>query len=130
MKELAEKGKKSLRHNSFTKADRILKRQQFLNLSKCGKKISNRYFIAIFRENSGPNCRLGITVSKKVGKAATRNRIKRFSREFFRLNRQNIKGFWDINLIAKRESSLLANAEAANVLANIFKKISEKHQGQ
>lgn len=119
-----------MRYQSFTKADRILKRSQFLELSKCGKKISNRYFIAIFRENSGPNCRLGITVSKKVGKAATRNRIKRFSREFFRLNRQNIRGFWDINLIAKRTSSSLANAEAGNVLANIFEKISEKHKRQ
>lgn len=113
-----------MRHNSFTKADRILKRSQFIKLSKCGKKINNRYFIAIYKENSVQNCRLGITVSKKVGKAATRNRIKRLSREFFRLNRQIIKGHWDINLIAKREASLLANLEANKVLNKLFNGIS------
>lgn len=113
-----------MRHNSFTKADRILKRSQFIELSKRGKKINNRYFIAIYKENSAQNCRLGITVSKKVGNAATRNRIKRLSREFFRLNRQIIEGHWDINLIAKKEASLLANLEADKVLATLFNGIS------
>lgn len=130
MKELAEKGIKELRHFSFTKADRILKRRQYLELSKSGLKIHNRYFTAIISENSGQKSRLGITVSKKVGKAATRNRIKRFSREFFRLNRRIIRGSWDINLIAKREAALLENAEAGRVLAQLFHGISKKHQRQ
>lgn len=123
MKDLNEKGK-YLYRNCFTKADRILKRGQFLELSKYGKKIHNKYFTVIFAENFCENCRFGITVSKKVGKAAKRNRIKRISREFFRLNRHSIKGDWDINLIVKKEVLLLEHATACNVLDKLFNEIS------
>lgn len=50
LKDLNEKGK-YLYRNCFTKADRILKRGQFLELSKYGKKIHNKYFTVIFAEN-------------------------------------------------------------------------------
>jgi ribonuclease P protein component len=46
--------------------------------------------------------RLGITVSKKVGSAAERNRIRRLVREFFRLNRSRLSTPQDIVIIAKR----------------------------
>jgi len=116
-----------LYRNYFTKADRILKRCQFLELSKCGKKINNEYFTVIFAKNYHKNCRFGITVSKKVGKAAKRNRIKRFSREFFRLNRHSIKGNWDINIIVKKEVLLLEHAEVRTTLDKLFNEISNNY---
>jgi ribonuclease P protein component len=123
LKDPKKKGKYLIR-NYFTKADRILKRGQFVELSKCGKKINNEYFIVIFAENFQKNCRFGITVSKKVGKAAKRNRIKRILREFFRLNRHRIKGSWDINLIVKKEVLLLEHAKACSVLDELFYEVS------
>lgn len=117
-----------MRRNSFAKTDRILKRSRFIELSKRGKRVNNRYFIVIYAENFIQNCRLGITVSKKVGKAAKRNKIKRFSREFFRLNRHCIQGSWDINIIAKREVLGLEYLQMCKVLNKLFNEISNDYK--
>ncbi|MCP4104267.1 MAG: ribonuclease P protein component [Desulfobacteraceae bacterium] len=109
---------------TFTKADRILKRHEFLWLSKHGKKLQNKHFIAVFCPGRSERMRLGVTVTKKVGQAVTRNRIKRYCREYFRLNRHNISGKWDVNIIAKKETANLAGARIFSSLQDIFERIS------
>jgi ribonuclease P protein component len=108
----------------FTKADRIRKRSEFLRLSKIGKKIQNRHFVANFSPDRFQRTRLGITVTRKVGRATTRNRIKRFIREYFRLNRHIITGYWDINIIAKKKAGDISSGETFLSLQNIFDNIS------
>ena len=112
-----------LRFFSFTKADRILKRTEFLHLSRYGKKISNNHFIVLFCPGRFDRSRLGITASRKVGKAVKRNRIKRFAREYFRLHRHEIKGYWDINIIAKKEAAELTSEQAYLSLKDVFDRI-------
>jgi len=109
---------------SFTRADRILKGPDFLRLSKTGKKVYNKHFLAIFSSASVERTRLGVTVTKKVGHAATRNRIKRFCREYFRLHRHDLRGNWDINIIAKKEAADLPSEQAFASIENIFNRIS------
>lgn len=53
------------------------------------------------RKDGGPT-RLGITVTRKVGGAVRRNRIKRLAREWFR-SRSREFGSCDLVLIAKRD---------------------------
>jgi len=108
----------------FTKADRILKRSEFIKLSILGKKTQNRHFIAIFSPGRFQRTRFGVTVARKVGNAPTRNRIKRFSREYFRLNRHIITGYWDINIIAKKRAADLSSEQAFLSLKEVFKNIS------
>jgi len=115
-----------LRFFSFTKADRILKRPDFFRLSKTGKKIHNKHFVAIFSPGRFERARLGVTVTKKVGHAPTRNRIKRVCREYFRLNRHKLTGNWDINIIAKKEAADLSSEQAFASLKNIFDRISNR----
>ncbi len=114
-----------LRFFSFTKTDRILKRTEFLNLSRYGKKISSNHFIVLFCPGRFDRSRLGITVSRKVGNAVKRNRIKRFSREYFRLHRHEIKGYWDINIIAKKEAAELTSEQTFLSLKAVFDRIGE-----
>ena len=107
----------------FTKADRLLKRSEFIEPSKFTKKIQNKQFIVIYSPSQVHRTRLGITVSKRVGKAAVRNRIKRQTREFFRLNRHTISGFWNINVIAKKEAAGIESSLAHASLKEVFEKI-------
>lgn len=109
---------------SFTKADRILKRPEFIALAKSGRRIQNEYFIAVFSPSRHGRSRLGVTVTKKVGRAIKRNRIKRLVREFFRLNRQFLSGEWDINIIAKDQVADITSEKAYRSLQNIFSRIS------
>ncbi len=115
---------------SFTKADRILKRHEFIALSKTGQRIKNEHFIAIFSPNQLGRSRIGVTVTKKVGPAVKRNRIKRLVREYFRLNRHDLAGNWDINIIAKRQIADFSSGQAYRSLKNIFERISsyDDHQ--
>ncbi|MBA3815315.1 MAG: ribonuclease P protein component [Parachlamydiaceae bacterium] len=50
------------------------------------------------RPNKFALSRLGITVTKRYGKATIRNRFKRVVREAFRLCRQQIKSGFDLNI--------------------------------
>lgn len=108
----------------FTKADRLLKRSEFLRLSNFGKKFQNTHFIAIFSPGLFQRSRLGVTVVRKVGNAAIRNKIKRLTREYFRLNRHMITGCWDINIIGKKQAAELSTGQAHQSLQHIFMNIS------
>lgn len=111
---------------SFTKADRILKRNEYIQIAKSGRKLQNEYFIAYYAPGRFDRTRLGVTVTRKFGRAVQRNRIKRFIREYFRLNRHLISGEWDINIIAKKEAADLSSEEIFESLQSIFKRISSR----
>ena len=109
--------------HKFTKKDRLLKRRQFIQLSENGKKVQNKYYLALYAKNDRMRSRLGVTVTKKVGNAATRNRIKRFCREFFRLNQNRMSDNIDINIIAKKKATYLDGNETFRKLEDIFDRI-------
>ena len=112
----------------FSKADRLLKRSQFIELSKFGKKAQNKQFLIIYVPSRVNRTRLGITVSKKVGKAIERNRVKRHIREFFRLHRHTISGFWDMNIIARQEAAGITFERANTSLKDVFDMIQRREQ--
>ena len=112
-----------MKKQTFIKADRLRKRPEFVYLSKAGRRVQNAYFIILFAPGQHRRSRLGVTVTKRVGKAVTRNRIKRLFREFYRLNKDDVKDKLDINIIAKKEATGLTSAETFIELESLFKKV-------
>jgi ribonuclease P protein component len=66
---------------------------------------------------------MGITVSRKVGDAVARNRIKRLVREHFRRIRPMLTGSWDVNIIAKKNAANLSGDEVGSSLMQLFEGI-------
>lgn len=68
----------------FPKRFRILIRRDFLRIQGQAQRVHGRRLVFQFQPARTPVCRLGITVSKKVGGSVERNQIKRWIREIFR----------------------------------------------
>ena len=78
------------------------------------------------RRNKGGINRVGVTVSKKLGKAHIRNRIRRRVREVYRLNEDKFQPGWDIVVVVRSKAvesdfgkltaSYLANAKKLGIL--------------
>jgi ribonuclease P protein component len=68
----------------FPRERRIRKSCQYDVIYKEGKKVQSAYFALYGIQSRGNFHRLGITVSRKIGNAVVRNKIKRWVREIFR----------------------------------------------
>ena len=88
----------------FRSVDRLKKRYEFRRVQLSGRRIHTPHFLVVVQANALPNTRLGITVTKKVGTAVERNRIKRVVREVFRRNRFLFPASHDVVFIAKRDA--------------------------
>ena len=60
----------------MNKHQRIKKNKEFQHVFKKGKSFANRQFIVYVLKGEQPEFRLGLSVSKKVGNAVARNRVK------------------------------------------------------
>ncbi len=103
----------------FTKKDRITQPRDFRTVMKFGKRVSSRSFILFIRKNESAFHRLGIVVKKEIGPATFRNRMKRYVREFFRLNKGQIKGSYDMILMIKKGCLLRGYQEAEKELRKL-----------
>lgn len=104
---------------SFHKSERLLNREDFVNLNRFGKKQRTTHFTVIYRRNDLGINRLGITASKKIGNAVKRNRVKRLIREFFRLNKHHFPQGYDIVIIPYKGADGLIFSTLQEELGNI-----------
>lgn len=73
----------------YPKNLRVKKSWEFKKILK-NKKISGNFILVSYRKTGKNFPRLGIVISKKLGKAFLRNRFKRQLKEVFRTNIKNL----------------------------------------
>jgi len=83
--------------------ERIRKRNDFLFLYKKGKRYRGNYFNLIYLSNNLSFSRMAVVISKKIGNAVRRNKIKRWMRSLFRRNKDLLKNSFDMIFIVKKE---------------------------
>jgi ribonuclease P protein component len=109
--------------HSFPRSSRLRKRRDYLAVQSAGAVVHARHFVLIVKRDGAG--RLGITVSKKIGNAVTRNRVKRLVREAVR---QFARGPWvppdrDVVVVAKRSAASAGFDAVASDLARHRQKV-------
>lgn len=112
------------------KRERIKKNSQFRYIYKKGKSIvDDKLVVYVFRNNMNIN-RIGISVSKKVGKSVTRNRVKRLIRESYRLNKDNIKKGYDFVFVVRVRAATATYNQIEKSLLNLLRKGGLQKEGE
>jgi len=104
----------------LTRKERIALPRDFRGAMRTGKRLVSKNFIFFLRENEKGYHRLGIVAKKEIGPATLRNRMKRYLREFFRLNKHRIKGASDLIILIKKGSLPHRYGEAEEELKKVL----------
>lgn len=80
--------------------------------------------MAIYYRRGGKGNRLGITTTKKIGKAVTRNRARRVILESYRLLEDKIPSGWDMVIVARTKSTNVKMQVVKTELEGFVKKLS------
>lgn len=84
---------------------RLKKRRQFVRVTNQGRKLIASGLILLYAPNNTDQNGIGFTVTKKVGNAVTRNRIRRRLREVVRLGMPKFKKTgYDLVLIGRQST--------------------------
>ncbi|AQQ55220.1 ribonuclease P protein component [Planococcus lenghuensis] len=105
----------------MNKYQRIKKNQEFQRVFKKGKSFANRQFIVYVYKTDQPEFRIGLSVSKKIGNAVTRNRIKRYIRQTFLELEDAVLPNADYVIIARNQAAKLDFHETKNSLQHVMK---------
>src|SRR5215470_9782080 len=92
------------------------------------RSVSDGWLIVYVCENGLPHARLGLSVSRKVGQATHRNRLRRLYREAFRLTRHEMPVGLDLVLIPRR-SEIPTLETLRNVLPRLVRAAAKKLVG-
>jgi ribonuclease P protein component len=91
--------------NAFPATRRLKRRADFLRIQSSSIRVSTAHFAWLYAfhlpDAKATCCRLGLVVSKKVGNAVARNRVKRLVREAFRLQPNAFREDADLVVIAR-----------------------------
>ncbi|MGA7578636.1 MAG: ribonuclease P protein component [Desulfobaccales bacterium] len=104
---------------SFTKADRLRRRRDYLRVQAQGRRLYSRHFGVTLAPPETPVPRLGLVVTRRFGKAARRNRMKRLLREFFRRHKALLPP-QDLVIMAKPGAATLNYWRVAEELGGLL----------
>jgi ribonuclease P protein component len=104
------------------KSYRIKKNEDFQQIFRKKKSVANRQFVIYLMDKpEQKHFRVGLSVSKKLGNAVTRNRIKRYIREAIKEIKGNLYENKDFIVIARHPVSEMDFHEVKKSLLHVMK---------
>jgi ribonuclease P protein component len=102
---------------------RLSRSAEFERVYRQGRSSANRHLVLYaFPNPAAERSRLGLSVSRKVGGAAERNRVKRLLREAFGQAEEGLQGGHDLVVVARPDVRELAEREG---LAGVDRALAE-----
>jgi ribonuclease P protein component len=102
---------------------RIKKNKEFQEVFQRGTSMANRQFVVYMLDRpEQPYFRIGLSVSKKLGKAVVRNRIKRYIRQCFLEMKEEIMPGKDYVVIARLPVAEMDYFEVKKSLIHVLRK--------
>ena len=117
----------STRRSTLPRRLRLSGKGEFLPIYKSAVRVSVGPLLFYGVPNDRPHPRLGLAVSRRVGTAVKRNRLKRLVREAFRLSQYDWQAGYDV-VISARPHTPLTLAEYQNALHTAMGTIHTKWQ--
>lgn len=96
--------------------------REFKSLYYQGGSEVSRTVVIYYKKNRLSKNRLGLTVSKSIGNAVRRNRVKRLLKENYRLRENRIKKGYDIVLVARNRAAFADFYSIGNDFEYLLKK--------
>ncbi len=106
----------------FPRGERLTRRRDYLEVYRQGQKARGRAFDCFVVRRAGQGRKFGLAVSRKVGGAVTRNRVKRYIREIYRTRRKHMVDDINLVVVARPESASLSFAECEQAIGELFRK--------
>ncbi len=107
---------------AFPRNERLTKPGEFRDVYGQGRKAVGHSFVCYATRRAGQGRKFGMAVSRKVGGAVTRNRVKRYLREIYRNSREDLKDDMSIVIVARSPASILSFAECEKAVRLLFSK--------
>ena len=103
--------------------NRIKNNQEFVFTVRKGNVLKHSPFIVHFIKNDKNVCRIGLSVSKKIGNAVTRNRVKRQTRAMCDSLVNYTSHTFDVVVVIKAEFLNNSFDDNKNILNDLLSKI-------
>jgi ribonuclease P protein component len=104
------------------RARRIARRSEFLAVEKLGRRLGSTHYLLFVRRNPTGAARIGVTVSRKVGNAVTRNQVKRWIREAYRRMGDELPRAADVVVVARPQAGEAGFAAARAEIGTLLRK--------
>ena len=112
----------------FPKSIRLRSRREYLRVQRGGTRVSSKGLLVFYRKNEKKHPRFGTTVSKKVGNAVVRNRVKRRLREAIRHHQHRLTAAVDVVFIASPRAASLSYGDLEQHVLGALHQIAEREQ--
>lgn len=100
----------------------LKKNKEFQRVYRSGKSCGARSVVLIYRRAGHGSVRVGFSVSKKVGNAVMRNKVKRRMREAFRLMIPQVKKGYNYVFVARESAAGESYHSLEKSMAYLLKK--------
>ncbi len=105
----------------FPRREHLTRRVEYLAACREGNKWVGRAFVCFIARREGQGRKFGFAVSRKVGKAVVRNRVKRYLREVYRTHRPRLADDIHVVVIARPEAAKLDYHQCSDAIRRLFR---------